>query len=99
VGYVLFMPPIEQRFPYADTWQPTWDFAKETLPLEAEPFWAQDGIEAYKIVQSNNTLLDKFSLDLGTSGTFAYRGEGWDADEIDTGRQHEQQAVHSIAGC
>jgi len=83
VGYVLFMPPIEQRFPYADTWQATWDFAKETLPLEAEPFWTQDGIEAYKITQNNSTLSEKFKLDLGTPGTFAYRAEGWDAAEID----------------
>ena len=81
VEYVLLMPPIEERFPYASTWQNAWPFAKETLPLEEEPFWTGDGIEAYRVVQPDGT--DQFLLDLGTSGTFPYRGEGWDAVEVD----------------
>ncbi len=82
VGYVLLMPPIEQRFPYADTWQATWDFYKAVLPLESAPFWTGDGIEAYRVIQPNGA--DSFTLDLGTAGTFPYRGDGWDDAETDT---------------
>ncbi|MBP7964235.1 MAG: hypothetical protein KA003_19790 [Caldilineaceae bacterium] len=81
VGYVLLHPPIEQRYPYADTWQASWDFVKATLPLEPTPFWTGGGIEAYRVVLPPVT--DSFRLDLGTPGTFAYRGEGWDAAEVD----------------
>ncbi len=80
-GYVLLFPPIPQRLPYADHWQEAWAFVKETLPLEAEPFWAEDGIEAYRVVQPPGQ--DRFRLDLGTPGTYPYRGEGWDAAETD----------------
>ncbi len=48
---MVLTPPIPGRLPYADTWQAAWDFVRETLPLEEEPFWAQDGIEAYRVVQ------------------------------------------------
>lgn len=81
IGYVLLFPPIPQRFPYADHWQESWAFVKETLPLEAEPFWAEDGIEAYRVVQPPGA--DHFELDLGAAGTFPYRGEGWDESETD----------------
>ena len=80
-GYLVLMPPIPQRLPYADHWQDAWAFVKETLPLEAQPFYADDGIEAYRIVQPPGE--DRFSLDLGKPGTFPYRGEGWDAAETD----------------
>ncbi|MDQ3248901.1 MAG: hypothetical protein M3Q45_06780, partial [Chloroflexota bacterium] len=76
VGYVLLHPPIPQRFPYADHWQATWAYVKQTLPLETEPFWTGQGIEAYRVVQTAGK--PAFSLDLGETGTFAYRGEGWD---------------------
>jgi hypothetical protein len=79
VGYVLLFPPIPQRFPYADTWQATWAFAKTNLPLEPQPFWAQEGIEAYRVIQPAGA--DHFALDLGEPGTFPYRGEGWDESE------------------
>jgi hypothetical protein len=81
VGYVLLMPPIPQRFPYVDTWQATWDFFKATLPLESQPFWTGDGIEAYRVIQPPGE--DRFELTLGEPGTFPYRAEGWDAAEID----------------
>ena len=80
-GYVLLFPPIPERYPYADHWQAAWEFAKDVLPLEAEPFWSADGIEAYRVVQPAGT--DQFTLDLGTPGTYAYRGEGWDEAEVD----------------
>ena len=82
VGYVLLMPPIPQRFHYADHWQATWDFYKVTLPLEAAPFWSGDGIEAYRVVQPTGS--DGFQLQLGQPDTFAYRAEGWDEAPVDT---------------
>ncbi len=81
-GYVLLMPPVPGRYPYADHWQAAWDFVKATLPLEPEPFWTGDGIEAYRVVQP--PLDDDFMLELGEPGSFPYRGEGWDAAETDT---------------
>ena len=80
--YVLRFPPIPDRPPYTDTWQDAWDFVKRTLPLEATPFWAEDGIEAYRVIQPAGG--DQFYLNLGEAGTFPYRGEGWDAAEVDS---------------
>lgn len=82
VGYVLLMPPIPQRFPYADHWQATWDFYKATLPLESAPFWTGDGIEAYRVVQPTGS--DNFQLQMGQPDTFAYRAEGWDESPVDS---------------
>lgn len=79
--YLLLMPPIPERYPYIDTWARVWAFAKATLPLEPEPFWTGQGIEAYRVVQPQGS--DRFTLDLGAPGTFPYRGEGWDAAETD----------------
>ncbi|NJN82812.1 MAG: hypothetical protein HC802_11405 [Caldilineaceae bacterium] len=79
--YVVLHPPIPQRFPYADSWEATWRFVKETLPLEAQPFWTGEGIEAYRVAQPSGE--DRFDLDMGAAGTFAYRGEGWDDAESD----------------
>lgn len=80
-GYVLLYPPIPQRRPYEQNWQQTWDLVKATLPLEAAPFWRGDGIEAYRVVQPPGS--DNFTLDLGSAGTYPYRGEGWDERETD----------------
>ncbi|RIK36862.1 MAG: hypothetical protein DCC55_26025 [Chloroflexi bacterium] len=93
VGYVLLFPPIPQRFPYADHWQESWAFVKETLPLEAEPFWAEDGVEAYRVIQPPGA--DHFELDLGVGGAFPYRGEGWDASETD--QPYEASATWATA--
>lgn len=81
-GYVLLYPPIPQRKPYEDNWQVTWELAKTTLPLEAQPFWSGDGMEAYRVVQPTGD--DAFAIDLGTVGTYPYRGEGWDDREADS---------------
>jgi hypothetical protein len=81
VGYVLLMPPIYERYPYADTWQATWNFFKEILPLEPQPFWTGEGIEAYRVVQPEGT--DHFRVTLGQPGSFPYRAEGWDDVESD----------------
>lgn len=80
-AYVLLYPPIPDRPPFSDHWQASWEFTKETLPLEDKPFWAQDGIEAYRVIQPAGD--DSFTLDLGTPATYAYRGEGWDIAETE----------------
>ena len=80
--FVVLTPPIADRLPYSDTWQASWDFVKSTWPIEEQPFYAQDGIEAYRVRQPQGT--DSFRIDLGEAGTFPYRGEGWDAAETDT---------------
>jgi hypothetical protein len=79
VGYVLLYPPVENRPPYSDTWQATWDFARATLPLEDAPFWTGDGIEAYRVLLPEAAA--SFALDLGDADSFAYRGDGWDAGD------------------
>ncbi len=91
-AYVLLYPPIPQRFPYADHWETTWDFVKTTLPLEREPLWSEDGIEAYRVVQPDGA--DSFRLDLGKAGTFPYRGEGWDDAAVDT--PYETSAIWAL---
>ncbi len=93
VGYVLLYPPIPQRFPYVDHWQATWNFVKQTLPLDEKPFWAGDGIEAYHVVQPAGD--DHFTLDLGGVGTYPYRGEGWDSAETDA--SYGMTAIWAIA--
>ncbi|MFN8466119.1 MAG: interleukin-like EMT inducer domain-containing protein, partial [Caldilineaceae bacterium] len=80
--FVVLTPPIADRLPYSDTWQASWDFVKSTWPLEEQPFYAQDGIEAYRVRQPEGS--DSFRIDLGQAGTFPYRGEGWDAAETDS---------------
>ena len=79
VGYVLLMPPIPDRYPYVDHWPAAWEFAKSVLPLEPQPFWADEGIEAYRVVQPPGRA--QFRIDLGALGTYPYRGEGWDVAE------------------
>lgn len=92
VGYAIFYPPIEERPPYSLNWDKTWNFAKELLPLEQEPFWTGDGIEAYRVIQTAGT--DSFRLDLGEAGTLAYRGEGW--DEADTDAPYDTTAIWAL---
>jgi hypothetical protein len=82
IGYLVLFPPIPQRYPYADNWQATWAFLKETLPLEAQPFWQENGIEAYRVVQPVGSA--QFLLDLGIPGAYPYQGEGWDSAASDT---------------
>jgi hypothetical protein len=91
-GYVLLYPPIPGRPPYSDNWQAAWNYVKATLPLEAKPFWAKDGIEAYRVIQPAGK--DSFHLDLGAPATYAYRGEGW--EETETGTIYDASAIWGI---
>jgi hypothetical protein len=91
--FVVLTPPVPDRLPYADTWQAAWDFVKSTWPIETQPFYAEEGIEAYRVRQPQGS--DAFRLDLGEPGTYPYRGEGWDAAETDT--PYEAGAVWATA--
>ena len=80
VRYVLLFPPIPGRHPYVDTWQKTWAFVKDVLPLEADPFWAGEGIEAYRVIQPGPPVAT--SVDVGEEGSEPYLGEGWYENEV-----------------
>jgi hypothetical protein len=79
--YLITFPPLPGRYPYFDTWQRVQDYALSVLPVEAQPFWEQDGIRAYRVRQP--ALPYPFRLDLGTPGNEAYLGAGWDAQLVD----------------
>ncbi|HIQ04356.1 MAG TPA: hypothetical protein EYH31_01525, partial [Anaerolineae bacterium] len=79
VHYVIMLPPIPGRYPYVDTWQATWEYARQVLPLAPEPFYDQNGIVAYEVQQPLPPL--PFRLDLGDHPTEPYRGPGWGRDE------------------
>jgi hypothetical protein len=91
--FVVLTPPVPDRLPYADTWQASWDFVKSTWPLEEQPFYAEDGIEAFRVRQEPGS--DSFRIDLGAPGTFPYRGEGWDGAETDA--PYEESATWATA--
>jgi hypothetical protein len=80
VRYLVVLPPIPGRWPYQDTYARTWEYARDVLPLEPEPFYDLDGVRAYRIVQPE--LLFPFEVDLGTQWARPYRGEGWHQDEV-----------------
>lgn len=77
--YLVVLPPIAGRYPYADTMTATVTYAGEILPLEEPPFYEKDGVTAYRIVQP--PAQDGFRLDMGAGGSEMYRGEGWGDDE------------------
>jgi hypothetical protein len=77
--YLVILPPIAGRYPYADTMTATVAYAREIFPLQEPPFYQKDGVTAYRIVQP--PAQDTFRLDMGTTGSEIYRGEGWGDDE------------------
>jgi hypothetical protein len=79
VRYLIVLPPIAGHFPYADTYAATRDYALSALPVDAQPFYDQDGVQAYRVRQPVGQ--PDFEVDLGTAGAAAYRGEGWHDDE------------------
>jgi hypothetical protein len=79
VRYLIVLPPIPGRFPYADTYAATRDYALDLLPVEPQPFYDQDGVQAYRVRQPAGRA--DFELDLGMESSAAYRGEGWHDDE------------------
>ncbi len=82
-GYVLLYPPIPGRPPYDDTWQATWDFVKDDAAIGGDALlgagWHRSLSRA-----SNQQAAMTFATRSGRPGTYPYRGEGWDAAEVDT---------------
>ncbi len=79
VRYLLILPPIPGRLPYADTMTRTVDYALEVLPLEPEPVYDRDGVLVYRVVQPPPQA--DFTIDFGLEETEMYRGEGWSWNE------------------
>ena len=80
VRYLVVLPPIPGRWPYQDTYARTWQYARDVLPLESEPFYSQDGVRAYRVLQP--TLTFPLEIDLGTQAAWPNRGTGWHDDEV-----------------
>ncbi|MCC7354245.1 MAG: hypothetical protein IT330_10850 [Anaerolineae bacterium] len=79
VRYVVMLPPVSGRVPYADTWARTQEYARQVLPLEAEPTYEADGVSAYRVLWPAATA--NIRIDFGTEAARAHQGEGWDAPE------------------
>jgi hypothetical protein len=79
VRYLLILPPIPGRLPYADTMTRTVDYALEVLPLEPEPVFDKDGVLAYRVIQPPPRA--GFTIDFGLEETEMYRGEAWSWNE------------------
>jgi hypothetical protein len=79
VRYLLILPPIPGRLPYADTMTRTVDYALEVLPLEPEPVYNRHGVLAYRVIQPPPRT--DFIIDFGLEETEMYRGEGWSWNE------------------
>jgi len=79
VRYLIILPPIPGRFPYVDTYAATRDYVLGLLPVEPQPFYEQEGVQAYRVRQPAGSR--SFELDLGAPASAAYRGEGWHDDE------------------
>ena len=79
VRYVIMLPPVPGRVPYADTWARTQEYARQILPLETQPTYEADGVRAYRVLWP--APQEGFHLDLGAEAARAYQGEGWDAPE------------------
>jgi hypothetical protein len=79
VRYLLILPPISGRLPYADTMTRTVDYALEVLPLEPKPVYDREGVLAYRVIQPPPRA--DFTIDFGLEETEMYRGEGWSWNE------------------
>jgi len=80
VRYLIMLPPIQGRWPYQDTYARTWEYAREVMPLEAEPFYDQDGVRGYRVLQPDLVL--PLEIDFGTAAALPNRGVGWHDDEV-----------------
>jgi hypothetical protein len=80
VRYLVVLPPIPGRWPYQDTYARTWEYARDVLPLESDPFYDQDGVRADRVLQPPLTF--PLEIDLGTPAAAPYRGAGWHDDEV-----------------
>jgi len=82
VRYIMLLPPVPGRYPYADNWQASQQLALDLMPHSAEPIIDDGSIRIYAVEPDEPLPLD---LDFGSTITDAWRGDGWSADEPDVG--------------
>ncbi|MCC7358991.1 MAG: hypothetical protein IT317_05915, partial [Anaerolineales bacterium] len=79
VRYVVLLPPVPERLPYADTWARVQAYAREVLPLEPVPVAEADGAAVYRVVLP--PLSDTVTVEFGDEMAYAHQGEGWSTPE------------------
>ena len=82
VRYLMLLPPVPGRLPYADTWQASQQLALDLVPHSSDPIIDDGSIRIYAVEPGPPLPLD---LDFGGRNTDAWRGEGWSMDEPDVG--------------
>ena len=82
VRYLMLMPPVPGRLPYADTWQASQQMALDLIPHGDAPIIDDGDIRIYGVEPGDPLPL---TLDFGARNTDLWRAEGWDADEPDVG--------------
>ncbi|HIQ12613.1 MAG TPA: hypothetical protein EYH29_07075 [Caldilineales bacterium] len=82
VRYLMLMPPVPGRLPYADTWQVSQQTALELIPHSAAPIIDDGDIQIYGVEPGAPLPL---TLDFGARNTDLWRAEGWGLDEPDVG--------------
>ena len=87
VRYLMLLPPVPGRLPYADTWQASQQLALDLIPHSAEPIIDDSNIRIYAVEPGSPLPLN---LDFGaphggSASTDAWRGDGWSSDEADVG--------------
>ena len=82
VRYLMTLPPVPGRLPYADHWAESQQLALDLVPHSAEPIIDDGDIQIWEVEPGAPLPLD---LDFGARNTDAWRGEGWGTDEADVG--------------
>ncbi|MCO6450659.1 MAG: hypothetical protein J5I90_07695 [Caldilineales bacterium] len=82
VRYLMLLPPVEGRLPYADTYEASQQLALDLIPHSDEPIIDDGTIRIYGVDPGEPLPLD---VDFGTGDSAAWRGAGWGDDERDVG--------------
>ncbi len=82
VRYLMTLPPVPGRLPYADHWQASQQLALDLIPHSEEPVIDDGQIQVWAVEPGEPLPL---VLDFGSQVTDAWRGQGWDGDEADVG--------------
>jgi hypothetical protein len=82
VRYLMTLPPVPGRLPYADTWQASQQTALDLIPHSDAPIIDDGSIQIYAVQPGPPLPLE---LDFGGQNTDLWRAEGWAGDEPDVG--------------
>ncbi len=82
VRYLMLLPPVPGRLPYADTWQASQQLALGLVPHSPQPLLDDGSVRIFGVEPGSPLPL---TLDFGGRVTDAWRGEGWSTDEADVG--------------